>query len=368
MKSLRLIFVSLALLTLAACRTARPAEPTPPPTEVASPSVAPTSAEPTSTSGVPISETTPTTEATTTLAPTTEEASTPSPAELSRLRKPAIDHALTLIDTPEEGNIVATVNGVELTLDEYRQYLRLRLDSLASQNDIDWSAEWIAPLLRDVEAQVLDQMIDMELIRQAAEKEGLMPDEVELAGFARDVQKGIIEGLGYASWEDYKATLEITDETFENILLQSLLVQRMIERQAVPTEVEQVHARHILVADEATAQEVLARLEAGEDFAALATEYSQDPGTANLGGDLGWFPRGVMVPTFEEAAFALEAGETSGPVQTEYGWHIIQVLEKGTRELEPYFAIQFQQQAFIEWLQELREKADIQRFILEPVG
>ena len=99
----------------------------------------------------------------------------------------------------------------------------------------------------------------------------------------------------------------------------------------------QVHARHILFsvdqdapeADRAkvkeTAAGVLARARAGEDFAALARTYSQDPGTAPKGGDLGFFPRGRMLPPFEQAAFNLSAGSISDLVETQYGYHIIKV-------------------------------------------
>ena len=86
---------------------------------------------------------------------------------------------------------------------------------------------------------------------------------------------------------------------------------------------EQVRASHILVRTEDEALAALARLEAGEDFAAVAIEVSEDPGSAAAGGDLGWFGRGQMVGEFEDAAFGLEVGEMSGIVGSDYGYHII---------------------------------------------
>jgi peptidyl-prolyl cis-trans isomerase C len=91
---------------------------------------------------------------------------------------------------------------------------------------------------------------------------------------------------------------------------------------------EEVHARHILVSSEAKAREVIAELAKGGDFAALAKKYSTDPGAAD-GGDLGFFKQGDMVPEFAAAAFAMKPGEISrDPVKTQFGWHVIQVLER----------------------------------------
>jgi len=88
---------------------------------------------------------------------------------------------------------------------------------------------------------------------------------------------------------------------------------------------QQVQARHILVADEKTADDIEAKLKAGGDFAALAKQYSTDPGTKDKGGELGFFGKGQMVPAFQNVAFATPVGKTSAPVKTPYGWHIIQV-------------------------------------------
>lgn len=81
----------------------------------------------------------------------------------------------------------------------------------------------------------------------------------------------------------------------------------------------------------AKAQEILQRVRSGEDFAALAKQYSADPASKEQGGELGWFGRGAMVKQFEDAAFALQPGQTSDVVETNYGFHIIQVEERGTK-------------------------------------
>ena len=97
---------------------------------------------------------------------------------------------------------------------------------------------------------------------------------------------------------------------------------------------QEIHARHILVATEAEAKEVAERLKKGEDFATVAKEKSKDTGAE--GGDLGFFARGQMLKPFEDAAFALEVGQISEPVQTQFGWHIIKVEEKRDQPLPTF--------------------------------
>ncbi|MDF0726903.1 peptidylprolyl isomerase [Cytobacillus sp. S13-E01] len=96
----------------------------------------------------------------------------------------------------------------------------------------------------------------------------------------------------------------------------------------------EIKASHILVADEATAKEVQGKLESGESFEDLAKEYGTD-GTATQGGDLGYFGEGQMIPEFEKAAYALEIGEISDIVKTEFGFHIIKLTDKKATEVKP---------------------------------
>ena len=91
-------------------------------------------------------------------------------------------------------------------------------------------------------------------------------------------------------------------------------------------KVKKVQARHILIGKQELAEELKKRIDAGEDFSALAEEYSECP-SKKRGGDLGWFGKGAMVRPFEVAAFSAEEGAVVGPVKTEFGWHLIYVYE-----------------------------------------
>lgn len=126
----------------------------------------------------------------------------------------------------------------------------------------------------------------------------------------------------------------------------------------VPRVELQVWARHILVSNGSLADELIQRLKNGEDFGALAREYSTDTGTAQNGGDLGWFGRGAMVPEFETAAFALEkSGDfTTKPVQSSFGFHIIQLIAKQERPLTPEEYESRKAAAFTDWLAAAKEE------------
>jgi len=132
----------------------------------------------------------------------------------------------------------------------------------------------------------------------------------------------------------------------------------------------QVRARHILVADQKTADMIEGKLKAGGSFADLAKQYSTDPSTKDKGGELGFFGPGQMVPAFQAAAFALPVGAISQPVKSPFGWHIIQVEEKkpalkatltsSTPQIKETLTQQQEQQQIPVFLNGLRAKANIQ--------
>lgn len=134
------------------------------------------------------------------------------------------------------------------------------------------------------------------------------------------------------------------------------------ENQAQYTEPEKRHAAHILLTAEAVggdeaalnaeAEKIMQSLKEGGDFAALAKEYSQDPGSATQGGDLGWFGRGAMVPEFDQAVFAAQPGEIVGPIKTDFGVHIIKVIEVQNEIVKPFTDVK--EEVRTAWMDEQR--------------
>jgi peptidyl-prolyl cis-trans isomerase D len=127
----------------------------------------------------------------------------------------------------------------------------------------------------------------------------------------------------------------------------------------IPAIQDEVWARHILVADEATANKVLELYKSGEDWAKLAAEYSTDTSNKDQAGDLGWFPRGQMVDAFEQAAFITPVGQVAGPIQTSFGWHLILVMGHEKRLVSQSILQQQASNKFNDWLTTQRNEADV---------
>jgi peptidyl-prolyl cis-trans isomerase D len=144
---------------------------------------------------------------------------------------------------------------------------------------------------------------------------------------------------------------------FETELLRKKLYDAVIGD--LPLEQEQVWARHILVPSEEEARDIIDRLNDGEEFGELAAELSLDTVSGANGGNLGWFGKGQMVPPFEEAVFELEVGEISEPVQSDFGWHVIQLIDRTTLPMTASEYEQARQAAFDEFLTGLREESEV---------
>lgn len=133
------------------------------------------------------------------------------------------------------------------------------------------------------------------------------------------------------------------------------------------TPEQEVRARHILVENEEDAKKAAARVKGGEDFAKVAGELSKDPGSKTDGGDLGFFTKDRMVEPFAEAAFKLEPGQISDPVQSQFGWHVIKVEEKRNKPVPSFDEMKEQVETYLErkaqqdLIVNLRKDAKIER-------
>lgn len=216
----------------------------------------------------------------------------------------AQDAAAPAAETPAvtPQTVVATVGGEPIT-----------------EADISFAAEDLQQELQQMpagerKAFLLTVLIDMKVMAKAARDADM--DETDL--FKQRLRYLEDRALRRAYFGEKIATA-VTPEA-----LQAAYDKFVAEFQGQ----EEVHARHILVASEDEARAVKAELEGGRDFAELAKEKSTDPSAQQNGGDLGFFGKGMMVKPFEDAAFSLEPGTISEPVQSDFGWHIIKVEEK----------------------------------------
>jgi peptidyl-prolyl cis-trans isomerase C len=288
--------------------------------------------------------------------PATATVAEPSPKATSTVPKPSPT-------ATNEQPLAAMVNGQPILLADYQEETA-RFEAAMAGQGFDLESEDGKAMLAQMCRQVLDSMIEQVLIRQAAAKKGVAISEEEMEA---TIQESIEEGGGQASFEAWLQISDLTYEDFREEIRFQLLALAIFEQvtASVPTTAEQVHARHILVDTEEEAQAISTRLQAGEDFAALARQLSQDENTKEAGGDLDFFPRGLLIsPEIEEAAFALSPGQISDVVRSQFGYHIVQVLEKvPNRPLPPELLNTLKEQAFARWMQEQWDGATIERFI-----
>jgi parvulin-like peptidyl-prolyl isomerase len=218
--------------------------------------------------------------------------------------------------------LAATVNDELIPLEEYNLEVA-RFERAQTALGIPLAT------LGDYPARVLQSMIEERVAAQAAKTAGLTvtPEQVDTAYQTVAQARGGPDAL--QAW--FKDNL-YTEASYRAVLQRQLLAQAMTSQIAdqVPSHTEQVHARHILVGSQGTADYLLSLLSQGILFDALARKYSQDLSTRDNGGDLGWFAKGTLLaPEVETAAFSLEINQISNEaVKSALGFHIVQTLEK----------------------------------------
>lgn len=236
-------------------------------------------------------------------------------------------------------NAVAMVDDSVVTLEDYNKSFAMVEKSYNEiYGDTIWTQEVQGQTVKEmVKEQLLDSMVKEQLIMAYVKKSGyeLKTSEVEdsYAKFMEAVNKDEKTKTYYAekgideTFIKKQIEAQFMKEEFDTLIKADLEKDQAKLEDMYKTYPIQIRASHILVSDEAKAKELLKKINAGEDFAKLAKDNSVDTGSAKNGGDLGLFPRGVMVAEFEQAAFALKVGEVSQVVQSKYGYHIIKVTE-----------------------------------------
>jgi len=266
-------------------------------------------------------------------------------------------------DGEPDAPIAAVVNGQAILLADYERKLGQYEASLPGQG-IDPASPEGQEKLAWARSYVLNVMIEQVLTEQAAEAAGVVVPDQDVD----DYMQVIIDENG--GLEAFEAKLAEWGETYDDArrevraeLIGMAMTQKIVG--TVPQTAEHVHARHILVDTLETAERLHAQLEAGADFATLAQEYSQDSSTRGTGGDLGFFPRGILTaPEVEEAAFSLQPGQFSGVVTSVLGYHIVQVVERDPEmEISAVNLQLLQERALEEWIEGLWVNADVQILI-----
>jgi peptidyl-prolyl cis-trans isomerase C len=236
--------------------------------------------------------------------------------------------------------VLAKVNGAEIR-----------------QSDVTLAEEELAPSLAQMDPaakkdNVLSFLIDLKIVAKAAEDKKLENSDDFKKRLAFTRSRLLMDSL--LATEGKSAT---TDDSMKKVYEEA---SKQI------TGEQEVHARHILVESEDEAKAVKEELNKGADFAELAKKKSKDPGASD-GGDLGFFTKDQMVPEFSAVAFALEPGKVSDPVKSQFGWHVIKVEEKRSRQAPAFDQVKGQIETYVtrkaqaDYVAKLREAAKVER-------
>ncbi len=298
-----------------------------------------------------------------------------------------------------ENAYAAKVNGEVISSTEYISFVERAKKQYAGQIGMDFNSESGRTMLTNLKENVMNSLVDMAVMKQAAKEMGLSVTKEEEDKQYQELLKGKFQGNEEA-FEKALADNKITRAEFDKQSKEQILLQKMYQKIVADAKVEdkdiqdfynenkakfespdQVEAQHILIkADpdnaaemkkaEQKAKTVIAKLKGGSKFEDMAKEFSEDTSNKDKGGDLGAFGKGQMVPAFEEAAFAMKPGDlTQQPIKTRFGFHIIKrgktipATTRSMEEVKPMIMGQLQQtkqqEVFEKWLKETKEKATI---------
>ena len=260
---------------------------------------------------------------------------------------------------PPKGTVAATAGGPSAPRGSGEIIARVNGEPIW-ESDIEAAAAILPPEYANYPADVMrpaliSQLIDRKLLADAAKRTGVDRD----ADIMAQAHQAYAQVIG-AAFMERALDEEVTDDKVR---------ARYDEFTAGFTPEDEVNARHILLETEGDAKAVLKDLKNGADFGELAQEKSTGPSGAN-GGALGWFVKGDMVAPFAEAAFAMQPGDLSDPVETQFGWHVILVEDRRKSEAPSFEEVEeqllqaMQQQAIGEIFRKLRQQAKIERYDL----
>ncbi len=296
----------------------------------------------------------------------------------------AQDTTTAATETAESADpVVVRVGDKEETLSSFNDRFEIAITSLAAQRGIALD-EALRAQLEGFKPQFLERRATELLLLEEAVARNITVEEGYADGQIADIKAGLPEG---ATFEGFLANAGFRDETqLRNYIDETQLLQTVVttlqadiaitdeelataydNRKAEFQTEEKVCAKHILVETEELANDLLSQIKDGADFAELAKANSIDPGGAN-GGDLGCFGRGMMVPPFEEAAFSAEVDTPVGPVQSQFGYHLILVYEKQEAGTKPFEEVKaeleqgLKQAKFTTMLDALRATVKIETF------
>ncbi len=289
-----------------------------------------------------------------------------------------------------ESKKVVVFEGGEVTLGEVQEF--------AEQSGLGELSPG-SPQFEEAVQQIMPTLVEFEIAKAYAEENGITVSESEVNQEIETIRDQIVEqaraqGMNVGREEAFQQALEqagLTEDELREQVRDQLPVQKVQVRvagdaEASQEEVEQFYeenkelqfttpeqrcARHILFNKDQRekAEEVKGQLQNGADFAELAKEFSQDPAGAENGGDLGCLGKGETVPSFEEAVFNARQGEIVGPVESEFGYHLIEVTEIKEQSTQPLSEVETQireqlstdeqAQKFSAWVQEQKEQRDV---------
>lgn len=270
---------------------------------------------------------------------------------------------------PEPAELAASVNGQPVALADF-QSQALETQRYFVDKGLDPNTDAGQRQLLALRRQVLSEMINQALIEQEAARKGITATnqevEASLAGYRE--QSG-----GTADFDAARNEAGASDADVFAMERQAIVGRKFVEdiSRDLPTAAPFYHARHVLCATEAECTAALARLDGGEDFAAVAAAVSKDEVSAAQGGDLGWVPiiKGfTYLPSadLQTVIAGLQAGQRSAVVKTDYGYHVVEVTEVDpAREIDADLGFKLREKRVQDWLAEQHRSADIIIYITD---